>query len=215
MSDFKETCIWMSYRYAIGRHTIASTTHAYDIMRHLDWIPENRRDFTAFDIIREINDRVHWWKNIHVDGFENQDNPICIFDIIFEWFMENPQMDDVKYFMEHEWYINMYQGTLDIEERDETNKPVKTTHGTYIEPDVFNEYSDYVGWIHLAKLLKGATHIATVEYEGETKEMDVIELFHFSNWGGEFILEKCYHSLDRNDRWHINPDYIKDVKLKQ
>ena len=31
MSDFKETCIWMSYRYAIGRKAIASVMHAEDI----------------------------------------------------------------------------------------------------------------------------------------------------------------------------------------
>ena len=35
MSDFKETCIWMSYRYAIGRKAIASVMHAEDIAKHM------------------------------------------------------------------------------------------------------------------------------------------------------------------------------------
>ena len=38
MSDFKETCIWMSYRYAIGRKTIASLMHAEDIAKHMEGV---------------------------------------------------------------------------------------------------------------------------------------------------------------------------------
>ena len=46
MSDFKETCIWMSYRYAIGRKAIASVMHAEDIAKHMGWVPiENRVGF--------------------------------------------------------------------------------------------------------------------------------------------------------------------------
>lgn len=43
MSDFKETCIWMSCRYAIGRKAIASVMHAHaeDIARHMEWVPLN------------------------------------------------------------------------------------------------------------------------------------------------------------------------------
>lgn len=41
MSDFKEPCIWMSYRYAIGRKAIASVMHAEDIARHMEWVPLN------------------------------------------------------------------------------------------------------------------------------------------------------------------------------
>ena len=76
MVDFKETCIWMSYRYAIGRKSIASVSHAKDIDAHLDWIPENRRDFTARDILREVNDNVNWWKNIHIEHYTNEDNDV-------------------------------------------------------------------------------------------------------------------------------------------
>ena len=31
MSDYEEDCMWMSYRYCIGRHAIASAMHANDI----------------------------------------------------------------------------------------------------------------------------------------------------------------------------------------
>ena len=56
MSDFKETCIWMSYRYAIGRKAIASVMHAEDIAKHMEWVPMDRWAFTGMDILREVND---------------------------------------------------------------------------------------------------------------------------------------------------------------
>ena len=57
MSDFKETCIWMSYRYAIGRKSIASVMHAEDI-------PE-RTDYGCYlfeDIFNDYSDYMNWIK---------------------------------------------------------------------------------------------------------------------------------------------------------
>lgn len=69
MSDFKETCIWMSCRYAIGRKAIASVMHAEDIARHMEWVPMDRWAFTGMDILREVNDRIRWYKNIHIESY--------------------------------------------------------------------------------------------------------------------------------------------------
>lgn len=212
MSDFKETCIWMSYRYAIGRKTIASVTHASDIAEHIDWIPEKRRDFTAFDIVREINQHLSWWSNIHVDGFEIQSNPYNIFDIILNWFLENPVDNPRDYFIEHEWYVNLPLGLVEVEERKEL--PQKSDYG-YFEPNVFDDYHDFKDWIRLSKYLKGYTHIATVEYEGNTSEIEVIEMFDYSNYGGEFKLSKIYYKANEFKPWFTNPDYIKKITPKE
>ena len=34
MSMYEEDLIWMSYRYCIGRHTIAASMHAGEIAKH-------------------------------------------------------------------------------------------------------------------------------------------------------------------------------------
>ena len=81
MSDFKETCIWMSYRYAIGRKTIAATSHAYDIAHNMDWIPKARWQFTGIDILREINFHIRCYKNIKVVSYGDPDYDV--FSIIF------------------------------------------------------------------------------------------------------------------------------------
>ena len=171
MSDFKETCIWMSYRYAIGRKSIASVMHAEDIAKHIDWIPEDRREFTAQDIIREVNDKINWYKNIHMDSYTMSENDI--FTVIFEWFLNNPQDDPQKFFVEHEWYVDLAKKTIDVEVRE--NPPQCNQYGFYSKDNIFTDYSDYKGWVNLAKFLKGATHEVTVHYEGEIKKIPCIE----------------------------------------
>lgn len=57
MTDYEEDCLWMSYRYCIGRHTIASHMHANDIWRNCRGrMSKDRELFTAYDINREIED---------------------------------------------------------------------------------------------------------------------------------------------------------------
>ena len=67
ITEFEETCMWMSYRYAIGRHSIASTMHANDIANHFFYrLPNDRKEFTAFDIAREIDDSLRWKFNLFI-----------------------------------------------------------------------------------------------------------------------------------------------------
>ena len=55
LTDYEMDCMWMSYRYCIGRHTIASSMHAPAIWKHCKGrISDERALFTAFDINREI-----------------------------------------------------------------------------------------------------------------------------------------------------------------
>ena len=66
LNDFQESCMWMSYRYCIGRHSIAAHHHAGDIAKYcygkLDF---DRSWFVAFDINREVQgcmERMGVWK---------------------------------------------------------------------------------------------------------------------------------------------------------
>ena len=53
--SYEEDSMWMSYRYCIGRHTIASSMRAGDIAFHCyGRMSEERSIFTAYDINREI-----------------------------------------------------------------------------------------------------------------------------------------------------------------
>lgn len=55
LTDYEMDCMWMSYRYCIGRHTIAASMHAPAIWKHCKGrMSDERALFTAFDINREI-----------------------------------------------------------------------------------------------------------------------------------------------------------------
>ena len=55
LSDYEADSVWMSYRYCIGRHTIASHMRANEIWKNCKGrMSEERQLFTAFDINREI-----------------------------------------------------------------------------------------------------------------------------------------------------------------
>lgn len=58
MSDYEEDSMWMSYRYCIGRHTIAAHQRASDIARECyGRMSDERSIFTAYDINREIENQ--------------------------------------------------------------------------------------------------------------------------------------------------------------
>ncbi|MBQ5839791.1 MAG: hypothetical protein IIW42_07180 [Bacteroidaceae bacterium] len=64
LSRYEEDCIWMSYRYCIGRHTIAAHMHAGEIAAHAyGRMSDERTQFMSYDINREIAHilNVHNW----------------------------------------------------------------------------------------------------------------------------------------------------------
>ena len=63
LSDYEEDCMWMSYRYCVGRKTIASHLHAFNIFKNCYGRMSNDRQlFTAFDINREIEQQMNFMK---------------------------------------------------------------------------------------------------------------------------------------------------------
>ena len=207
MSNFKETFIWMSYRYAIGRKTIAATSHAYDIARNMDWVSKDRWEFTGMDILREINGRIKWYKNIHLESYG--DPKTDIFSIIFEWFLNNPQDDNIEYFVSHEWHIDTTHGIItNIKERDADKIPGRQD-GIYYESNIFSEYNDYKGWIKLANMFLENYKYVTYEYDGKVQTVKCIEWYDL-DYSGK-ISKKYTASNEAMSGWYIAPDYIKSV----
>ena len=61
LSDYEEDSVWMSYRYCIGRHTIASHMRAGDIWKNCKGrMNKDRQLFNAFDINREIEQKLQF-----------------------------------------------------------------------------------------------------------------------------------------------------------
>lgn len=61
LSEYEMDSMWMSYRYCIGRHTIASHMRAGDIAKHCyGRMSHDKSVFTAYDINRSIEDTIRF-----------------------------------------------------------------------------------------------------------------------------------------------------------
>lgn len=154
-NDRMEDFIWMSYRYCIGRHTIAAAYHA-DVIRGLimdnpDCLSEDRKAFMAIDIRRQINDLVCWRSNVHVDGPRDAD----LYSLILYKGSEKPN-EKVKF------YVDEFYNTV-------TTEPCEDDK--YVPYD--KDFEDIIRWIKLANILDKSTHkIITTNFNGEIKDVE-------------------------------------------
>lgn len=150
LSMYEETLIWMSYRYAIGRHTIASNCHCHDIAENayerLKLTP-NRMEFMSKDICNEIAQMLHM-SFFSIDGYSINTTGVYPLDLFYE-------------------YVN----SKEIRDYNDLNKNVKSVtykNGVYEEKayseNDFKRYLSYMDfedledWQILAKLLDKKCH---------------------------------------------------------
>lgn len=134
-----EDYIWMSYRYCIGRHTIAAHYHATTIARDVyGRLSDGRMEFYSEDICSCIYDQLHfkdfidfgWYGNIPKRAFKPLDVIYRIFDkenidceekmrriktIAIDWNKEKNDFDySIYYFNENDKNKNYGRSMLDI-----------------------------------------------------------------------------------------------------
>jgi hypothetical protein len=193
----------MSYRYCIGRQTIAAHQHAKDIVKYgLDWISEGRREFTAKDIRWMINDKVCWNSHIETDGYEhNYDVISCIFKYLYDRKIENPE----QYYLTHYWVVNIVTGLVFV-----TGEYTAEISDFDRSMSIFSMLNDYDPWIKLANLLDERKHIdVKVNYKGE--ESIVKSFVHYMNYPDG--IEKFYIGVDdyKENPYRLSyvaPEYI-------
>ena len=195
--DFFEDSIWMSYRYCIGRKTIAAVSRAADIARYAKYLSENRRKFNAKDIRQEISDCLGFSNNIYIEGNEyNYD----AYSIIFSYIANN----EIN-FTKQKLYINVNDGSVEvvnIENPGPTSRPY----------DPKSDAHDIIPWIELANYMAGDIVEVTIEYNGETQIIDCIKTFcpytFEVRWKSIKNFEKGFNNF------YLAPEYIKEIKLK-
>ena len=207
-TSYYEDLIWMSYRYCIGRKTIASHSHAGNIATNsYGHLSEERERFMAHDIRREINSSISFMSRVNISDYRNhipQDGLTSIFYRIKEKYGENPP----------EWVFTDI--TFDVDNSDVRIDKYNGSEERYF--NLAHELEDFLPWIKLANLMDRSCHrTLVVEYEGEVKEYECIPF--------PYVMrdENGYHV---HERWcdiesyranpivctYINPDYIKDIK---
>lgn len=192
LSDYEMDAMWMSYRYAIGRHTIASVMHAGNMVKNVyGRIPEGSVDFNVYNMRREINHSLEWGFNFGLDLYVPQKS-----------------YDPFKALIEFEKYLAQQ------EENTELLIYLKT-HRVTVSLSVNNEYLFKIGepihsgdlyahnlhdlliWANAANALDPKKHHqVTTEFEGETEVHDAFELYYFHRSCDGNLLSIKYSAMD-------------------
>ena len=110
LSDYEEDCMWMSYRYCIGRHTIAASMHAPAIWKHCKCrMSDERALFTAFDINREIESSMVFIKPYFHFPLTSLNRIYTSAIDIFCQFLEDYKIEDIADLIKYrDVYIKLY-----------------------------------------------------------------------------------------------------------
>lgn len=154
-----DSFIWMTYRYAIGRKSIACASKPADIVNLLHQIPGylsvERKKFMARDIRGCISDSLRFHRGMYVEGFCSSTDAIT--ELYKEFARNAGEASDPNFFKEHTFTVDFYNEKIYIED-----KPV--------ENPVWDLWSvmDYAPWIRLAEWLD-PRHMVTL-MDGGTKK---------------------------------------------
>lgn len=139
LTNYEEDCMWMSYRYCIGRHTIASHMHATDIWQNCkgNRMSKERQLFTAFDINREIESNLTFMRpSFHFPLTSLNKIYTPAVDIVCQ-FMEDYNIKSIEDFIKYkEIYVKLYDN-----ERGYTFETI--TWEEYLRPKVLDYCKKY------------------------------------------------------------------------
>ena len=215
LSQYEEDCVWMSYRYCIGRHTIASQCHAGNIAWNAyGRLTPERMQFMSEDINNEIYSQLHygnfvdmsWYGNIPKTHFKPLDVLYSILNkesinslekfrqiksIAIDWNREKNDFDySIYYFNENDKNKDLGRSLWDI--------------------------TDLEVWQQLANLFDLNGHkLAKVKVDCEEKIVCYYECWHAINNQGEITYEKRKHAVDSPFNWYINENCIVEDDINE
>ena len=198
--DFFEDCIWMSYRYCIGRKTIATACHAANIVKYVGHLSKERRAFMAMDIRREINTYIGWKYNVHIEGTQDRYDALTL---IYKYMLEHPETIEDK---EWDFTVNISSGEVKAE-------PIEKVKEGYHEK-LIDMHTDYINWIKLANYLDEDNYVnIDIEYEGEKSTLVGFSFPDVHQNEIRLLYTSAENFKNRSSiTSYIAPEYIKNVR---
>lgn len=208
LNDYEEDCMWMSYRYCIGRHTIASHMHAGDIWKNCkNRITKERQLFNAFDINRSIEDCIRFGSGPQWYFPSTSLNRIYTTAIdIFCEFLEDYGIKS------KEDYLKYYKIDVILSDNERGYKLETTTWEEYLRPEIIKIFEERYGGIpEINDINEDACWNIFLEYKNNKKElvsgtkekfdelikrMPNIEYFHMLDFEDLFVWNDLVHCFD-------------------
>lgn len=159
-SLFEEMLMWTSYRYCIGRHTYVTSLAGEMAQHYYDKLEEDRLEFTAKDIRREIYDKLQWLPfDFKIHRMYDSD-PLNPLDALLT-FIQKSNIDTIDEFYK---YANLEYDAHTDEYKFETKTPTIKSYFSV------SDIEELIPWENLAACFDKKNHkIVTTEYEGKTE----------------------------------------------
>lgn len=214
LKDYEEDGIWMSYRYCIGRHTIASHMRAGDILKHyykrLKLTPE-RCKFMSKDINKSIEDCLRWGQlNVYM-SYSQYDNINPLDETLNAISDEDGVIDGENIKHISKINIEFFDGKVLSRISNDVDK-------TLFYP--LNDLKDLIVWSNCAKILDIDSHkVCKVSYQGKDEYIEYVEMTSIDNIDdGNYKVIKRKVPVDKyvaNSAIYsyINEDYIVEDNL--
>lgn len=186
--DFLDSCIWMSARYCIGRHTIASSWHAGAMVPYIIQLRNSKQTEMVEDFRREISSAISGYgSHISVTGdMEAGDAVSILLNYMIENNIKIPDLSEASY------QIDINTDTGEVTKLLRVGEEPNKSHMNWL----FMSIHDVLPWIKLSNLLDKKCH-RTITYEG--KDMEVMPYPDISEKDGTPSI-----------KWITCEDYIKE-----
>ena len=203
LSDYEEDCMWMSYRYCVGRHTIAASMHAPAIWKHCKGrMSDERSLFTAFDINREIESSMVFIKPYFHFPLTSLNRIYTSAIDIFCQFLEDYKIEDIADLIK---YRDVYVKLSD-NDRGYTFETVMWEE--WLRPQVLDIVSKYYGndamsedfaWKYFENWASGEKmnqEEMIKEFERITRDMPTEERYYMHDIEDLFVWNDLVHCFD-------------------
>ena len=203
LSNYEEDCMWMSYRYCIGRHTIAASMHAPAIWKHCKGrMSDERALFTAFDINREIESSMVFIKPYFHFPITSLNRIYTSAIDIFCEFLEDYKIEDIVDLIK---YRDVYIKLSD-NERGYTFETI--TWEEWLRPQVLDIVSKYYGndamsedfaWKYFESWASGEKmnqEEMIKDFERITRDMPTEERYYMHDIEDLFVWNDLVHCFD-------------------
>lgn len=194
-----EDFIWMSYRYCIGRKTIAASNHANTIfnllLKYPNLLSDERKEFMAKDIRKSILDIIRWNKFIKITNLYIGDDDWDMYSNILVASNSCEYKCDAIY-------------TLDAASKTVTWNVVEKDPNDYVSFD--DMYHDLIPWVKLSNWLDKKCHKSIRVDESNT---DPIICYPYAAMiNGKY--EMVWARVDVSDVYinsYITPEFITNI----
>ena len=193
MDDF----IWMSYRYCIGRHTIAAAHHAetiHSVIRsNPDMLSDDRKAFNAKDIRAEITTQIAFYPNVYINGRHD-------FDAYTLLLIEGSKYkDNCK---GKRFFLDSYKNELSLEDY------IENSYTSTFDKD----FIDLIPWVRLANYLDVNCHYKiTVNFNNEIQDY-ICYQYPVRQTDGTYQLKWCDINDDVTITRYLDEQYITNIE---